>query len=88
MRALARSLNVAPNTVVRSYAELQRLDLLESRPGVGTVVSESAGNVTREEHLEALFERVARIVRDAAGLGVTEDELWEYFDAEFERLQS
>lgn len=87
VRALAQTLNVAPNTVVRSYTELQRMGLLESRPGVGTVVAEGAGSATREERVEALYGRLAALVRDAAALGVTEDDLWERLDAEFERLQ-
>lgn len=87
VRALAQTLNIAPNTVVRSYTELQRMGLLESRPGVGTVVAEGAGNATREDRVEALHGRLAALVRDAAALGITEDELWERFDAEFERLQ-
>ena len=63
------------------------MDLLESRAGVGTVVAEGAQSATREEQIQALLDRVAALVRDAAALGVTEDELWERFDAEFERLQ-
>ena len=88
VRALAKELTVAPNTIVKAYNELQRSGLIESRPGVGTVVSEDVGDVARERRVEALNERLAVLVRDAVGLGVTEDELWERFDAEFERISS
>ena len=88
VRALAKELTVAPNTIVKAYSELQRSGLIESRPGVGTVVAEGVGDVARESRLEALNERLAGLVRDAVGLGVTEDELWERFDAEFERISS
>ncbi len=60
VRALAGELTVAPNTVVKAYNELQRAGLIESRAGVGTIVSE--------------------------GVGITEDELWERFEAAFERV--
>ena len=88
VRALAKELTVAPNTIVKAYNELQRSGLIESRPGVGTVVAEGVGDVARERRVEALNERLAVLVQDAVGLGITEDELWERFDTEFERMSS
>ncbi|MBA2510015.1 MAG: hypothetical protein H0V28_00895, partial [Rubrobacteraceae bacterium] len=35
---------------------------------------------------EAIFERLRLLVRDAAALGITEDDLWEGLDSEFERI--
>lgn len=87
VRQLANEVSVAPNTVVKAYGELRRMGLLKSRPGVGTVVVEGSGEEQRERQLEALNERLREIVRDAVGLGLNEDDLWERFDAEFERLQ-
>lgn len=86
VRALAGELNVAPNTVVKAYNELQREGLIESRPGVGTVVAGGVGEKARERGIEALYERLGVVVRDAVGLGLTEDDLWECFDREFERV--
>lgn len=86
VRALAGDLGVAPNTVVKAYGELQREGLIESRPGVGTVVAAGAGEMSRGRQVEALYERLGLLVRDAAGLGISEDELWGRFDAEFERI--
>jgi GntR family transcriptional regulator len=86
VRGLAEELTVAPNTVVKAYNELQRAGLIESRPGVGTVVVGDSGEVVREQQVEALHERIGVLVRDAVGLGITEDELWERFEREFERL--
>jgi GntR family transcriptional regulator len=88
VRGLARELTVAPNTVVKAYNELQRMGLIESRPGVGTVVVADPGEAVREQQTEDLYERLGMLVRDAVGLGVTEDELWERFDREFERAYS
>ena len=84
VRRLAGELTVAPNTVVKAYNELQRMGLIESRPGVGTVVVAELGEAVREQQIEALYERLGVLVRDAVGLGVTEDELWDRFDREFE----
>lgn len=86
VRALAGDLGVAPNTVVKAYGELQREGFIESRPGVGTVVAAGAGEMSRGRQVEALYERLGLLVRDSAGLGISEDELWGRFDAEFERI--
>lgn len=88
VRALAGELTVAPNTVVKAYNELQRMGLIESKPGVGTVVVAGSGEAVREQQVEALYERLGVLVRDAVGLEVTEDELWERFDTEFEHVYS
>lgn len=86
VRRLASELAVAPNTIVRAYNELQRVGLVESRPGVGTVVAEGAKEVGREQGVEEIFGRLRVLVRDAAALGITEDELWQGLDAEYERI--
>ncbi len=88
VRALAGELAVAPNTVVKAYNELQRAGLIESRPGVGTVVVGDPEGAVREQQVEALYSRLGVLVRDAVGLDITEDELWERLDAEFERVRA
>lgn len=85
VRALAGELTVAPNTVVKAYNELQREGLIESRAGVGTVAVGEAGETMRGRKVEELYARLGTLVRDAAGLGVREDDLRESFDRELER---
>ena len=85
VRALAGELTVAPNTVVKAYNELQREGLIESRAGVGTVVVGEAEEGVRRRKVEELYGRVGVLVRDAAGLGVAEEELRESFERELER---
>ncbi len=86
VRGLAEDLAVAPNTVVKAYGELQRMGLVESRPGVGTVVARDVEEVSPERRVEEVFERLRVLVRDAAALGISEDELWARLDSEFERI--
>jgi GntR family transcriptional regulator len=86
VRRLAEGLAVAPNTIVKAYNELQRAGLIESRPGVGTVVAEGVEEVARERRIEEIFKRLRVLVRDAAALGVSEDDLWAGLDSEFERI--
>jgi GntR family transcriptional regulator len=86
VRRLADELAIAPNTIVKAYNELQRMGLIESRPGRGTVVSEGVEEVARGRRFEEIFERLRVLVRDAAALGISEDDLWASLDSEFERL--
>jgi GntR family transcriptional regulator len=86
VRRLAEDLAVAPNTIVKAYNELQRMGLVESRPGVGTVVAASVEEVAREQRVEEVFGRLRALVRDAAALGISEDELWASLDSEYERI--
>ena len=86
VRGLAEELAIAPNTIVKAYNELQREGLVESRRGVGTVIAEGVAEVAREGKRRAIFERLRLLVRDAAALGITEDDLWEGLDSEFERI--
>lgn len=88
VRQLASELTIAPNTIVKAYNELQRMGLVESRPGVGTVVAQGVEEIDRERRVEAIFGRLRVLVRDAAALGISEDELWASLDAEFERIPS
>lgn len=86
VRALAEELAIAPNTIVKAYNELRREGLVDSRPGVGTVVADGVAEVARGRRREAVFERLRVLVRDAASLGITEDDLWDSLDSEFERI--
>ena len=88
VRQLASELTIAPNTIVKAYNELQRMGLVESRPGVGTVVAQGVEEIDRERRVEAIFGRLRVLVRDAAALGISEDELLVSLDAEFERIPS
>ncbi|MDQ3923398.1 MAG: GntR family transcriptional regulator [Actinomycetota bacterium] len=68
VRALARELTVAPNTVVKAYGELQQMGLIESRPGVETVVVANTGGAVRKRQVEDLYERLGVLVCDAVGI--------------------
>src|SRR5215213_3704728 len=86
VRRLAGDLTIAPNTIVKAYNELQRMGLVESRPGVGTVVADGVAQVARERQVAAIFERLRVLARDAAALGISEDDLWASLDSEYERI--
>jgi GntR family transcriptional regulator len=82
VRELASELTLAPNTIVKAYNELQRTGLIESRPGKGTMVAGNAASSVRQQQTGALSARLRGLVRDAASLGLKEDELRLQFEAE------
>ena len=82
VRQLAGELTIAPNTIVKAYDELARLGLIESRQGVGTLVTANMHAVLRQHQQAALFEQMAALVRDAAHLGISEQELHDHFERE------
>lgn len=86
VRQLASDLTIAPNTIIKAYDELAKLGLIESRQGVGTIVTANSNGALRQHQLEALFERMRALVRDAANLAISEQELREHFAEELARF--
>src|SRR5262245_22090742 len=75
VRELARDLAVNQNTILRVYERLCGEGLLEMRHGQGTFVTagESPGRLAM--HRARLFHELRQIARQAAGLGLSTDEL-------------
>ena len=86
VRELASELTIAPNTIVKAYNELQRMGLIESRPGKGTMVTGRAEENVRQQQIEAFFARLRALIRDASSLGLTEDELRAQFETEIRQV--
>ena len=74
VRSLAQDLRIAPATLVRAYAELQREGLIESRAGSGTTVTARAVRV-RENGLDARLKELTTIMTFARNAGVSRAEL-------------
>jgi len=86
VRQLASELTIAPNTIVKAYDELARLGLIESRQGVGTLVTANMNGMLRQHQLDALLEQMAALVRDAANLGISEQALRDQFESDVARF--
>lgn len=84
VRELASELTIAPNTIVKAYNELQRMELIESRPGKGTIVTGEATSTILQQQTEAISTRLRELIRDAFSLGLSEDELRSCFETEIQ----
>ena len=74
IKQVCEYLRINPNTVARSYMELERLGLLEGRRGGGTTVCAARALPARERERK-LAEIMARALSEAAEFGLTATEL-------------
>jgi len=86
VRDLAKSVAISPNTISKAYGELEKLGLIESRAGAGTSVSSALGDTLRAQARADLHARLSELVIDAAALGVSAEELGDWFTGELQRV--
>lgn len=73
VRQLARDLRINPNTVSQAYRELERLGVVEGRPGQGTFVIRA--RVSAAQQRELVRAVAARALRDAHRYGLDPDDV-------------
>jgi GntR family transcriptional regulator len=78
-RQLAEDLLVSVITVKRAYEELERDGIIYRRQGLGTFVSEAAGDRSRAIKKERARALVREAAREAAEAGLSPDEILELF---------
>lgn len=76
VRQLARDLNVAPNTVVRAYSELEHEGLVVISARRGVIVAEASTVQKEEEKKRQLGQLVADFLIGIKQLGVSLDEAY------------
>jgi GntR family transcriptional regulator len=86
VRQLARELKIAPNTIVKAYGELEALGLIETRAGAGTRVRANLAGAAVSLARERLHERLRVLIRDAAALRMSEQELRAEVEDELRRV--
>ena len=80
VRDLAAEMGVNPNTVMRTYSELQSRGIIDNKRGVGYYVSDLAMNIIRQWKRQEFFENdLPLIVRQTKLLDITIEELEPYF---------
>ncbi|MEI7524487.1 MAG: GntR family transcriptional regulator [Mariniphaga sp.] len=82
VRDLATEMGVNPNTVMRTYSELQTRGIIDNKRGVGYYVSTDAVAIIREWKRKEFFEaELPLIIRQTKILGITLEELKPYFES-------
>ena len=75
VRQLSRELVVNPNTVARSYTELEREGVLNTRQGLGVFVAEPQAELSTAVRGERFAEALDRFLTEAVHLGYTAEEV-------------
>lgn len=86
VRQLATELTIAPNTIVKAYAELERRGLIDSRAGAGTTVRADLDATLRRRAVARLQQRLRELVHDATALGIDGETLRAWFAAEVRQV--
>jgi GntR family transcriptional regulator len=87
VRALAADLKVHPNTALKVVQHLIQEGYLESRPGIGTVVA-ALPQPRAGERKRLLQQEVEQLVVEAIRVGLSQDQLIEAIQAQWERIAS
>ena len=85
VRALSKELKINPNTAHKIVAHLINEGLLETRPGIRTVVA-ALPDATRKERTQLLGAEMEQLVVNAKQLGIQRDEMIDALDVHWQRL--
>jgi DNA-binding transcriptional regulator YhcF (GntR family) len=82
VRDLAIEVGVNPNTVMRTYSELQTRGIIDNKRGVGYYVNAEAVSIIQQMKKKEFFEyELPLIVRQTKILNISFEELRPYFES-------
>lgn len=81
VRQLARELAINPNTVARSYRQLQDEGVLETVRGKGLQVATGSAKQCRSKRLHLIRDRFSQVLQEARQSQLSEDEIRQMIDA-------
>jgi GntR family transcriptional regulator len=82
VRDLANEMGVNPNTVMRTYNELQARNIIDNKRGLGYYVQDQAASIILEWKKKEFFEyELPLIVRQTKVLKISFEELKPYFES-------
>lgn len=81
VRELAAEVGVNPNTIMRTYTELQTKGIIENKRGIGYFVTSTAPESIIMERKNNFFEKILpQFIKEASQLGITPEELKKHLD--------
>ncbi len=84
VRQLAGRARVNPATVVQAYRELEAGGFVEKRQGAGTFIKEVQPAMRESERQRQAIHLVRKMLADAAGLGLSTEEIAAAIDSELD----
>lgn len=70
VREMSETLNINPNTVTKAYRDLELMQLVHTRRGVGVTVSEKAPKLCRDSAREMAREHLTDAVAECIASGI------------------
>jgi len=86
VRVLAEQLVINPNTVRKTYADLVRQGILESRHGKGVFVAPRRAVYTKSERLRRIDANLEAFVNEGVYLGFTPEEMQQVLQRKLRQL--
>lgn len=86
VREVVSRLPINPNTVFKAYRELEAQGLVQSRPGLGTFITQSLADEGQGSHA-ALRERLLAWLAEARAVGLDEESIEALFRSVVNSLQ-
>lgn len=86
VRTLAEDLVINPNTVRKTYADLVRQGVLESRQGIGVFVARRRAVYTKAERTRRIDAALEAFVNEGVYLGFTPEEMHEALARKLEQF--
>lgn len=81
VRELAAEMGVNPNTIMRTYNELQALQIIDNKRGIGYFVNPDAKKTVLGKKKAEFFERILpEFIHRATLVGITAEELKKHLD--------
>jgi DNA-binding transcriptional regulator YhcF (GntR family) len=81
VRDLASEMGVNPNTIMRTYNELQSMHIIENKRGIGYFVNPGAQKIILENKRRDFFEKILpEFIRQAELLGITSSDIKKHIE--------
>jgi GntR family transcriptional regulator len=75
VREMSSMLNINPNTVTKAYRDLELLQLVHTRRGVGVTVAEKAPKISRDSALVMVKDHLVDAVAECLATGLVATEI-------------
>ncbi|HLT72613.1 MAG TPA: GntR family transcriptional regulator [Cyclobacteriaceae bacterium] len=81
VRELAAEMGVNPNTIMRTYNELQSMNIIDNKRGIGYFVNPQAPKIILDQKRKTFFDKVLpEFIHQAGLLGITASDLRSHLD--------
>ena len=86
VRELASQLIINPNTVAHAYQSLERDNIIETRRGLGSFISEPDSQLSHEARIKQVSDLIERALVEAHHLNVSSNEVRKLLEDHFSTL--